>query len=695
MAGLSQLGGAQRDAIAGDTSSAAQMHQATGPRPMAVSREAGMAESIARIGERWGGSRKVIQEAWELTGAPLKEPETFARVGIEPPNGLLLVGPPGTGKTLLARSIAEEAGAHFIEMKGAEAFTAYFGESGQNIRKFFDEAKANAPTIIFVDELDGVAPAREGMSGNSQGFYSEVVGQFLTQVGDLKPEDRVRLIGATNLPDALDPAARRPGRFDREIYVGTPDEAGLNQILGIHTKNMKLTRGVSLPAIAKRIRGFVGADVKKLVTEAGMQAVRRLLDMGDSADETAKVARGIDIVDLQKLEKAFPKEVEASVSAQGKFRFDIPEEVAHKLPEEVVSSFLNFLDQEEEAVLAASEFHSGDFSYTLSRNELETFANRWLESVEEDPEMMRTLFAAFPRTVKADVSTTVHDFEVALAEVKPSATRQGDIQISTVTWDDIAGNADVKEEIQDRVALPLAHPDLFTRLGAKPETQHVLIVGEPGNAKTQFLLAAANELNANVFPLKVADLRGGAQGDAAKAIKAVFTRARSTEPAIIAVDEIDALLPVRGAGSHEDDTIVNAFLTEMQGLQDNDRVIVIGTSNRPDMIDPALRRSGRFGEPIVINNPDAETRAAIFDTKIKPLKVGKGVDTTKLAARTEGLSGADITDIVRQAVLITVKNYSTRKSIPAVAFDQAVDKFLAARAKAGTTKQTIGFRIPE
>lgn len=549
-------------------------------------------ESIPEIAyEDIGGLNDEIKKIREMVELPLKHPEIFERLGIEPPKGILLYGPPGTGKTLLAKAVANETNAHFILINSPEVMSKFYGESEQNLRKKFEDAEKNAPSIIFIDEIDSIAIKREESRGEVE---RRVVAQLLALMDGLKSRGKVIVIAATNIPDQIDPALRRPGRFDREVEIGVPDKEGRLNILKIHTRNMPMAPDVDLKQIAEITYGFVGADLSALAKETAMIVLRKVLP------------------DLKLTEEA-----------------EIPKEILEKL------------------------------------------------------------------------RVTQDDFNEALKIVRPSAMREVLVDVPNITWDDIGGHEDVKQELKEAVEWPLKHAEAFQRLGIRPP-RGVLLYGPPGAGKTLLAKAVANESDANFILVKGPELLSQWVGESEKAVRNVFKRARQTSPTIIFFDEIDALAPMRGIGgnSHVTERVVNQLLTEMDGLEELQDVIVVAATNRPDILDTALLRPGRFDRIILTKIPDEEMRKKIFSVHLKKMPLGKEVDINTLAKKTENYVGADIEAVCREAAILSLRKDMEAKEVPMSSFEEALkkvkpsvtveiekayeeleDKFKAARAK--------------
>ena len=510
-----------------------------------------------------GGIGDTIEQVREMIELPLKHPVLFQRLGIDPPKGVLLHGPPGTGKTLLARAVAGESEAQFFHIAGPEIMGRYYGESEERLRKVFQEAQQNAPSIIFIDEIDSIAPKREEAGGETE---RRVVAQLLTLLDGLEPRQNVVVIGATNRPEALDEALRRPGRFDREIVVGVPNHEGRRQILGIHTRGMPFTEDVDLDELARITYGFVGADLSALAREAAIEALRRNLPQ----------------IDLRERE--------------------IPAEVLENL--------------------------------VVGRD----------------------------------------DFLDALRRIQPSALREIMVQVPDVHWDDVGGLHDVKQAMREGIELPLKSPEAFRRLGIRP-AKGFLLFGPPGTGKTLLAKAVAREAEANFVATKSSDLLSKWYGESEKQVSRLFRRARQVAPTVIFIDEIDALAPQRGGGLGEPavtERVVNTILAEMDGLEEMQGVVVIGATNRPTLLDPALLRPGRFDELIYIPVPEEEGRLRILEIHTRKMPLGGDVDLAEIARRTRGYTGADLENLVRRAGLQALRENVETNEVPMRFFDEAV-----------------------
>ena len=507
------------------------------------------AQSIPRVNyEDIGGLKNEIQKVREMIELPMRHPEIFDRIGIEAPKGVLLFGPPGTGKTLLAKAVANETNANFYSIGGPEIMSKFYGESEERLRETFRQAQENAPSIIFIDEIDSIAPKREEVSGDVE---KRVVSQLLTLMDGLQSRGKVVVIGATNRPDALDPALRRPGRFDREIEIGIPDQTGRLEILEIHTRGMPLTQDVNLNSISRITHGFVGADLESVCREAAMRALRNVLP-----------------------------EINLEES---------------KIPFE-----------------------------TLNK-----------------------------------IKITSQDFESALKDVQPSALREVYVQRPNIKWTDIGGLEAVKEELKEAIEWPMKHADLFSEADIVPP-KGLLLFGSPGTGKTMIAKAVATNSEANFISIKGPELFSKWVGESEKGIREVFRKARQASPCVVFFDEIDSVAPKRSTGegdAHVGQRIVSQLLTEMDGLEDLRGVVVIGATNRPDIIDEALLRPGRFDRLLEIPLPDNDAIKEILKIHMAKKPIDSSVDLDKLVGLTKGYSGADIASLVNAAAMSAIKEY--------------------------------------
>ncbi|MBI1882896.1 MAG: CDC48 family AAA ATPase [Chlamydiae bacterium] len=495
-----------------------------------------------------GGLTREIQRIREMVELPLKHPEVFERLGIDPPKGVLLYGPPGTGKTLIARAVAHESEANFYTINGPEIVHKFYGESESHLRSIFEEARLHAPAIIFIDEIDSVAPKRANVQGEVE---KRIVATLLSLLDGLKSRGELIVIGATNMPDLLDPALRRPGRFDREITIGIPDRNGRLKILEIHTRGMPLAEDVSLERIADITHGYVGADVEALAREAAMSCLRQVLEK-----------RGMRIEDL-------PLEV--------------------------------------------------------------------IESLE----------------------VTQEHFTQALNEVEPSAIREVSLETPHVRWSDIGGLEAVKKLLIEGAEWPLHYAKVFEKANLKPN-KGVLLIGAPGMGKTLLAKALATESEVNFISIKGPELVSKYVGETEKGVREIFKKARSAAPCVLFFDEMDSMAPRRGSGDGDSGVMgrtLSQFLTELDGTEELRGVIILGATNRVDLIDPALIRPGRFDHIIMLGPPDLKAREGIFQIHLKGTPVEKKVDKEALARETEGASGADIAALCRQAVTLAIREF--------------------------------------
>lgn len=514
-----------------------------------------------------GGLSDEIKKVREMVELPLQHPEIFERLGIEAPKGVLLHGPPGTGKTLLAKAVASETNFHFILINGPEVMSKFYGESEANLRKKFEEAEQNAPAIIFFDEIDAIATKREEAKGDVE---KRVVAQLLGLMDGMKSRGKVIVIAATNMPNLLDPALRRPGRFDREIEIGVPDKQGRLDILKIHTRNMPLAKDVKLKDIANVTHGFVGADLNSLAKEAAMIVLRRILP--------ELKQKGLD--------------------------------ENQPIPDEILDKLL----------------------------------------------------------------VTHKDLLESLKVVRPSAMREVLVETPDIGWNDIGGLEDVKEKLKEAVEWPLKKPEVFKRMGIRPP-RGILLYGPPGTGKTLLAKAVAKESEANFILVNGPSLLSKWVGESEKAVREIFRKARQTAPTILFFDEIDALVPRRSSGSdaHVSERVVNQMLTEMDGLESLNDVVIIAATNRPDIVDPALLRQGRFDRAILTPIPDEEGRKKILKIYLDKMPVSVDTNADKLAGKTKGYVGSDIEGVCREAAMIALREDLKSKEVKMEHFEKALD----------------------
>ncbi|ESQ46572.1 hypothetical protein EUTSA_v10000577mg [Eutrema salsugineum] len=494
-----------------------------------------------------GGVRKQMAQIRELVELPLRHPQLFKTIGVKPPKGILLYGPPGSGKTLIARAVANETGAFFFCINGPEIMSKMAGKSESNLRNAFEEAEKNAPSIIFIDEIDSIAPKRDKTNGEIE---KRIVSQLLTLMDGLKSRAHVIVMGATNRPNSIDPALRRFGRFDREIDIGVPDETGRLEVVRIHTKNMKLAEDVDLERISKNTHGYVGADLAALCTEAALQCIREKMDVIDLEDDSI------------------------------------------------------------------------------------------------DAEILNSM------------AVTNEHFNTALGNSNPSALRETVVEVPNVSWEDIGGLENVKRELQETVQYPVEHPEKFEKFGMSP-SKGVLFYGPPGCGKTLLAKAIANECQANFISVKGPELLTMWFGESEANVREIFDKARQSAPCVLFFDELDSIATQRGSSVGDAggaaDRVLNQLLTEMDGMNAKKTVFIIGATNRPDIIDPALLRPGRLDQLIYIPLPDEDSRLNIFKSCLRKSPVSKDVDLTVLAKYTRGFSGADITEICQRACKYAIR----------------------------------------
>ena len=529
---------------------------------IAVSEESAKAVQVTREGaapsityEDIGGLGDAVGRVREMIELPLRHPELFKRLGVEAPKGVLLHGPPGTGKTLLAKAVANETNANFYTIGGPEIMSKYYGESEEKLRNIFEQAEKNAPSIIFIDEIDSIAPKREEVSGEVE---RRIVAQLLSLMDGMSARGKVVVIGATNRVNAIDPALRRPGRFDREIEIAVPDRVGRLEILQIHTRGMPLAKDVNLEKLADISHGFVGADLQALSKEAAMRALRKILPEVDLSSES------------------------------------IPAETLRK------------------------------------------------------------------------IIVTMQDFMDVIKEMEPSAMREIFVEVPDVKWEDIGGLSSIKQELQEAVEWPLKYQNVFTYADATPP-KGILLYGPPGTGKTLIAKAAANESEANFISIKGPELLSKWVGESEKGVREVFRKARQAAPCIIFFDEIDAVAPRRGGefgDTHVTERLISQLLTELDGLEILTNVVVIAATNRPDIIDPALLRPGRFDRLLYVPPPDKDSRLQIIKIHTRKKPLADDVNIEQLADHTSGYTGADIASLSSAAVMLSLREHISKYKDP-------------------------------
>jgi len=578
-----------------------------------------------------GGLKEELQKVREIIELPLKYPELFQRLGIDPPKGVLLYGPPGTGKTLIAKAVANEIGASFFTINGPEIMSKFYGESEQRLREIFEEAKENAPSIIFIDEIDAIAPRRDEVTGEVE---RRVVAQLLALMDGLEERGQVIVIGATNRIDAIDPALRRPGRFDREIEIGVPDREGRFEILQIHTRNMPLEPEYDREIVLEALR-----NLHKTYSEDNNKDVLEMLEM--AYDE---------VKDAEKKEEI--KKIVERI---------LPSEVLAELEREIIKAMLKYLADQTHGFVGAD-------IEALCKEAAMKALRRYLPQIDLNSDEI-------PIEVLESIKVTMDDFKEALKEIEPSAMREVLVEVPKVTWDDVGGLEDVKREIIEAVEWPLKYPEKFKKFGIKPP-KGVLLYGPPGTGKTLIAKAVANEAQANFISVKGPELLNKWLGESERAIRKIFKKARQVAPCIIFFDEIDAIAQMRGLdeGNRAVERVVNQLLTEMDGLEELEGVIVIGATNRPDILDPALLRPGRFDRLVYVRPPDKKSRLAIFKIHTRNMPLADDVDLEELAELTEGYVGADIEAVCREAVMLALRENINAEKIEMRQFLEALKK---------------------
>lgn len=512
-----------------------------------------------------GGLHEEIQRIREMVELPLRHPELFQRLGIEPPRGVFLYGPPGCGKTLLAKAVANESDANFYVISGPEIMSKFYGESEARLREIFQKAQETSPSIIFIDEMDAIAPKREEVTGEVE---RRVVAQLLSLMDGMGSRGNIIVIGATNRPNAIDPALRRPGRFDREIEIGVPDKAGRNEVIQIHTRNMPLAEDIDLKRLSDVTHGYTGADMASLCREAAMKALRRYIP-----------------------------------------EFNLEEE---RIPPEILEKMV----------------------------------------------------------------VTMDDFLSAYREITPTAMREVYVEVPQVHWNEVGGLGEVKQELMESVEWPLKKPEVFKKMGIKPP-RGILLYGPPGCGKTLLARAVATESEANFISIKGPEIFSKWVGESEKAIREVFRKGRTAAPAIIFFDELDAIVPRRGLGysdSGASERVISQLLTEIDGIESLQNVLVIAATNRPDILDPAVLRPGRFDRMIYVPSPDLDSLKEIFKIHTHSMPLSRDIVLDELARKAQGYSGADIEAICREAAIDALREDINSTEVSLRDFNKAIER---------------------
>ncbi|MFW5746930.1 MAG: CDC48 family AAA ATPase, partial [Nanoarchaeota archaeon] len=634
-----------------------------------------------------GGLSEEITKVRELIELPLKHPEIFDQLGIDPPKGILLHGPPGTGKTLLAKAVANETNANFVLINGPEIMSKFYGESEANLRKKFEEAEKSGPSIIFIDEIDAIAPAREESKGEVE---RRVVAQLLAIMDGLKSRGRVVVIAATNIPNALDPALRRPGRFDRELEIAPPNKDGRMAVLKIHTRNMPINtslKNVGVYTDKKEIIDKLYANLENI----DLNNIARIIleSKSQNSDERGIKKDAInairDVVLKSNSAIQLPSELKWHLSTLMAEDFyssgqshTTASEIADALQshlkdlrtEQKISSMINDAVREhllDEVAEVTHGFVGADLA-ALSRETAMVVLRKVLPQLSLDKD------ESIPQEMLDRLTITLNDFRDALHYVRPSAMREVMIEVPNVTWKDVGGLADVKQSLMEAVEWPLKNPAAFTRLGIKPP-KGILLYGPPGTGKTMLAKAVARESKANFISVKGPELLSKWVGESEKAVRKVFQKARQLAPSIIFFDEIDSLAPRRGGQSSESgvtERVVNQLLTEIDGLETLADVVIIAATNRPDIVDPALLRPGRFDRIILTPVPDDDMRGKIFRLHTKSMPLGSDVDLKALAVAAKGYVGADIEAVCREAAILALREDIESNTVMQKHFDAAL-----------------------
>ncbi len=608
-----------------------------------------------------GGLSEEIKKIREMVEIPLKHPEIFEKLGIDPPKGVLLHGPPGTGKTLLAKAVANESEANFILLNGPEIMSKFYGESEKKIRDIFEEAEKTAPTIIFIDEIDAIAPKREEVTGEVE---RRVVSQLLTMMDGLNARGKVVVIGATNRVNALDSALRRPGRFDREIVINVPDKRGRKTILGIHTRGMPLVPFLKKNYISNKINE-IEITLKKMNEEIikikGDNQLKK--DLEKDLKQNKETLMRLKPI----LEKLGEDEIKNDLFVK---------ELSPKIQEEL--SLICIDGSIDEIASLTHGFVGADLS-ALTKEAAMNVLRKFLPKMNLDVE------ESISQEILEKLVVSHEDFLDALRVVRPSAMREVLVEAPNITWNAVGGLEKVKQELKEAVEWPLKHPEAFERMGIKP-SKGILLYGPPGTGKTLLAKAVAKQSEANFIQIKGPSLLSMWVGKSEEGVRKIFERARQVAPCVIFFDEIDSLAGRRGqeSGTKVTERVLNQILAEMDGLEDLKDILIMGATNRPDMLDPAILRPGRFDKILLVNSPEEIGRKQILEIHTKKMPLAKDVDLSDLAKKTEGYTGADLEGFVREAALLALREDMESKNVKKKHFEEAFKKI-----KPSVSKSTI------
>jgi len=643
-----------------------------------------------------GGLHLEIQKVREMIELPLKHPELFDRLGIDPPKGVLLHGPPGTGKTLIAKAVANESGANFYTINGPEIMSKFYGQSEENLRKVFEEAQKNAPSIVFLDEIDAIAPKRSEVHGEVE---RRVVSQLLTLMDGLKGRGKVIVIGATNIPDVIDPALRRPGRFDREIRIDVPDRNGRKEILLIHTRGMPINPGLGEMYSGERVSedkilNAVKQGIKKIHISDLLRSMLRSKDRNKRVEVVGKYLDVVFTSFKDQLPTLFYEKVIRLIADEitNLLPNDLDDSEANVSAEQQISERLMTIRENPDEFIKRISKESlldeiADITYgfvgadlaALAREAAMNALRRYLPEID--------LEKPIPIELLEKMEVTLDDFKNAHRGIEPSALREFFVEIPKISWEDIGGLEDVKQSLKEAVEWPLTQPEVFKRMGIHAP-RGILLFGPPGTGKTLLAKAVAHESKANFISIKGPEVLSKWVGESEKAVRELFKKARQVAPTIVFLDEIDSIAPRRGTfeGSHVTESVVNQLLTSIDGMESMEGVVVIGATNRPDIIDPGLLRPGRFDRLLLIPAPDSVSRLEIFKIHTKDMPLAKDVSLDELAEKTVGYSGADIDALCREAAMTALRDDINAKEVRKTHFERAM-----AEARGSLTDDVIKY----